>query len=190
MSEGYNKAVLCGNLGADPELRFTQNNAAVLNFRMATTESYKGADGQKAENVQWHNVAVWGNRAEPLSKILKKGSRVLVEGRIENRSYDDKEGIKRTASSVNASNIVLMDSRRDGDSQGDGGQRQQGNGGQRSQQSNGQRPQQQRPQSGGNAQRPANNNQRQAQRPNFDDAPPADDFAGEGGGADNEDIPF
>lgn len=195
MAEGLNTCTLIGNLGADPELRFTQSNAAVLNLRMATSESYKDKDGNKAENVQWHNVVIWGNRAEPLSKILRKGSRICVIGRIETRSYDDKEGVKRTVTDINAQNIVLLDSKRDGDEQSQGGgQRSQGggNGGGQRPQAQG-RPQTQggqRPQSNGNGQRPANGNaggrpqtQRQQQ--------PADDF-GEGdiGGGNDDDIPF
>ena len=122
--DGVNKAILVGNLGADPELRFTQNNSAVLKFRIATSESWKDKDsGERKELTTWHNVVLWGPRAEGLSKILVKGSRIYVEGRIENRSYQDKEGVEKWITEVNAShgNVVLCGGTRPDDARGSGG---------------------------------------------------------------------
>lgn len=113
MAEGLNRIMLIGNLGAEPEVRFTQSNRAVLKFRIATTEKWV-SDGEKKEQTTWHSCVLWGNRAEPLAKLLTKGMRVYVEGRQENRSYEDKDGQKRMASEVNVTEVVLLDGRREG----------------------------------------------------------------------------
>jgi single-strand DNA-binding protein len=128
MAEGLNKALLIGNLGAEPELRFTQSNRAVLKFRLATTESYLAESGERREVTHWHNVVLWGKRAEALSKILQKGSSVYVEGRIETRSYDDKDGVKRSITEITANNLILL-GRRDGGGGGGGGGSSGGGGG-------------------------------------------------------------
>lgn len=118
MSEGLNRVMLLGNLGADPELRFTQGGQAVLHLRLATTESYLDKDKVRRERTDWHNVVVWGKRGEALSKILTKGSTVFVEGSLRTSSYDDRDGNKRYKTEVIASNVILAgDGRR---SQGDG----------------------------------------------------------------------
>lgn len=109
MSQGMNRITLIGNLGKDPELRHTQANRAVLNFRMATTETYVDKDDQKKENTQWHTCVIWGARAEGLAKYLHKGSRICVEGRMEYSEYDDKDGVKRYKSEVNVQNVILLD---------------------------------------------------------------------------------
>ena len=113
MSEGFNKAILFGNLGADPELRFTQGGDAVLNIRLATTERYLDRNKQQQERTDWHSVTVWGKRGEALAKILSKGSTIFVEGSIRTSSYDDKDGNKRYKTEINASNIVLAGGKRD-----------------------------------------------------------------------------
>jgi len=107
MSEGMNRAMLLGNLGADPELRFTQGGQAVLNMRLATTETYLDKDRQRQERTDWHNVVVWGKRAEGLAKILGKGSSIFVEGSIRTSSYDDRDGNKRYKTEIVAHNILL-----------------------------------------------------------------------------------
>lgn len=109
MAQGLNKITLIGNLGADPDLRSTKEGRAVLNFRIATTETYVTKDGEKRENTQWHTCVLWGPRAEALSKYLHKGSRVFVEGRMEYRQYEDKENNKRTAAEVNVLDVILLD---------------------------------------------------------------------------------
>ena len=112
MAEGLNRVMLLGNLGADPELRFTQGGQGVLNIRMATTESYfdKTANERK-ERTDWHNVTVWGKRGEALSKILTKGSTIFVEGSLRTSSYDNREGVKVYKTEINATNIILAGSR-------------------------------------------------------------------------------
>jgi len=116
MSEGFNRALLLGNLGADPELRFTQGGQGVLNFRIACTERYFH-DQQWKERTEWVNVVVWGKRGEALAKILTRGSSVFIEGRLQTSSYDDREGVKRYKTEVVAENVVLTGSRPSGDTQ-------------------------------------------------------------------------
>ncbi|WP_438029114.1 single-stranded DNA-binding protein [Sorangium sp. So ce233] len=107
MSEGLNKVMLLGNVGADPELRFTQGGQAVLNLRLATNESYLDRDKQRKERTDWHNVVIWGKRAEALGKILGKGSSIFVEGSLRTSSYDDRDGNKRYKTEVVANNVLL-----------------------------------------------------------------------------------
>src|SRR5580698_1906582 len=107
MAEGLNRVMLLGNLGADPELRFTQGGRAVLNIRLATTESYLDKDKVRRDRTDWHTVIVWGKRGEALAKILAKGSSLFVEGRIQTSSYDDREGIKRYKTEIVAQNVLL-----------------------------------------------------------------------------------
>jgi single-strand DNA-binding protein len=106
MTQGLNKVMLFGNLGSDPELRNTTAGAHVLSFRVATTEVYFDKNQQKQERTEWHQVALFGARAEPLARLLHKGSRVLVEGRLHTSSYD-KEGSKRYKTEVIANDLFL-----------------------------------------------------------------------------------
>src|SRR5947209_12402414 len=112
MAEGLNRVMLLGNLGADPELRFTQGGQAVLNMRLATTESYLDKDRVRKERTDWHNVVVWGKRGEALAKILTKGSSLFIEGSLRTSSYDDREGNKRYKTEVVANNVLLTGSGR------------------------------------------------------------------------------
>jgi len=98
--------MLFGNLGADPELRNTAGGSHVLSFRVATTEVYFDKQQQKQERTEWHQVALFGARAEPLAKLLHKGSRVLVEGRLQTTSYD-KDGSKRYKTEIIATDLFL-----------------------------------------------------------------------------------
>lgn len=107
MADGLNRVMLLGNLGADPELRFTQGGQAVLHMRLATTESYLDKDKQRKERTDWHNVTVWGKRGEALAKILTKGSGVFVEGSLRTSSYDNREGQKVYKTEINATEIIL-----------------------------------------------------------------------------------
>lgn len=111
MAEGLNRVMLLGNLGADPELRFTQGGQAVLNLRLATTESYLDKDRVRKERTDWHSVVVWGKRGEALSKILGKGSSLFIEGSIRTSSYEDREGQKRYKTEIVANNVILAGSR-------------------------------------------------------------------------------
>jgi single-strand DNA-binding protein len=108
MAEGLNRAILVGNLGMDPELKFTQGGQAVLRIRLATTESFMSKSGERQERTDWHTVTVWGKRAEALNKILTKGRTIWVEGRIQTRSWDGKDGEKRYATEINATSIGLV----------------------------------------------------------------------------------
>lgn len=106
MSEGLNKALLLGNLGADPELRVSQGGQAILKLRLATTESYLDRNNARQERTEWHSVTMFGNRAEALAKILAKGDRIFIEGRIQTSSYE-KDGEKRYRTEVVATNVIL-----------------------------------------------------------------------------------
>src|SRR3954471_19250500 len=94
VADGLNRVMLLGNLGADPELRFTQGGQAVLHMRLATTESFLDKDKVRRERTDWHNITVWGKRGEALGKNLTKGSSVFVEGSLRTSSYDDRDGKK------------------------------------------------------------------------------------------------
>src|SRR5690606_32610309 len=109
-----NKVMLLGNLGADPELRQTNSGQAVLKLRLATSETYLDRNKVRQERTEWHQVIVWGKRAEALHKILSKGSRIFVEGGIRTSSYEDKDGNKRYRTEIQAQNVILS---------GGGGQR-------------------------------------------------------------------
>lgn len=113
MAEGMNRAILIGNLGQDPELRYTQSGQAVLKLRLATTESYVNKSGERQQRTEWHTVTLWGKRAEALNNILSKGRPICVEGRIQYRTWEDKEGVKRNSTEINATNVVLLGGRRD-----------------------------------------------------------------------------
>lgn len=117
-----NKAILIGHLGQDPELRYTPGGKAVCSFSLATTERWTGQDGQKNESTTWHNIVAWGRQAEVIKEYLSKGRQVYIEGRIDNRSYEDKEGVKKYRSEVVVQNFQFLGSR--GDSGGGGGARQ------------------------------------------------------------------
>lgn len=108
MAEGLNKVLLLGNLGADPELRMTPSGSAVLKLRLATSETYLDRNKQRQERTEWHRVTIWGRRAEALSRILTKGSRIFVEGGLRTSSYDDRDGNKRYTTEIVATNILLQ----------------------------------------------------------------------------------
>jgi single-strand DNA-binding protein len=104
-----NKVILIGNLGADPELKYTPSSRALCNLRIATTDVFKDKGGQRQERTEWHRVTVWGDQAENCSKYLSKGRSVYVEGRLQTRSYD-KEGQKHYATDVVADRVVFLGS--------------------------------------------------------------------------------
>ncbi len=119
MSEGLNRVILIGNIGQDPELRFTQGNQAVLNVRMATTDSYyDDKKKERVERTEWHTVIIWGKRAEALNKILSKGFRICVEGRLQTRSWEDKSGGKRYSTEIQAANVLLLGAPQGGSKEG------------------------------------------------------------------------
>ena len=102
-----NRVILLGNLGADPELKYTPSNKAVCNLRVATQETWKDKSGVKQEKTEWHRVTVWGDMGENCSKYLAKGRSVYVEGRLQTRSYD-KDGHKHYATDVIAEKVVFL----------------------------------------------------------------------------------
>ncbi len=113
-----NKAMLIGNLGADPEVRYTQNNTAVATLSVATSERFKDGSGEMQERTEWHRVVAWGKLAEICQNYLKKGAKVYFEGPIQTRSWEDKDGQKRYTTEIKALNMVMLDSKSDGMNQG------------------------------------------------------------------------
>lgn len=106
MSNGMNRVMLFGNLGADPELRRTPSGVSVLKVRLATNRTWLGRDGVREDHTEWHNVAIFGNRGEGLARILRKGSFLLVEGRIQTHSYE-KDGARRFYTEIIAEDVIL-----------------------------------------------------------------------------------
>jgi single-strand DNA-binding protein len=107
-SMSVNKVILIGNLGKDPELRFTSTGSAVARFPIATSEVWNDRDGNKQERTEWHNIIVWGKQGESCSQYLAKGRQVFVEGSIRSRSYDDKSGTKRYVTEIVAQRIRFL----------------------------------------------------------------------------------
>jgi single-strand DNA-binding protein len=103
-----NKVILVGNLGKDPEVRYTQTGSAVANFSIATSEQWNDRDGKRQERTEWHNIVVWGKQAETCGQYLAKGRQVYVEGSIRTRSYDDKSGNKRYVTEIVAQRIQFL----------------------------------------------------------------------------------
>ncbi len=116
-----NKAILIGRLGKDPELRYTSGGKAVASFSLATSERWSSADGQKQESTTWHNIVAWGKQAEVMKEYLSKGKEVYIEGRIVNRSYDDREGVKKYISEVVVQSFQFVGSKGDSASSGGSG---------------------------------------------------------------------
>ena len=110
---GVNKVILIGNLGADPEIRHTGGNVPVTTLRVATTERYKDRNGERQERTEWHNVVLWRGLAEIAERYLRKGSTIYIEGRLETRSWEDKNGQKRYTTEVIATDMTMLDSRAD-----------------------------------------------------------------------------
>ena len=106
-----NKAILVGNLGADPELRYTASGTAVAGFNMATTERYKDKNGELQERTEWHSIVCWGRMGELANEYLKKGRSVYIEGRIQTRNYEDKDGIKRYRTEIVAQQMQFLGGR-------------------------------------------------------------------------------
>jgi|TARA_B110000444_G_scaffold226467_1_gene231028 single-strand DNA-binding protein len=107
---GVNKAILVGNLGKDPEMRYTPNGVAVCSFPMATSETYKDrSSGERITQTEWHNIVIWRGMAETAEKYLRKGSQVFIEGKIKTRSWEDQQGQKRYTTEVVADVMQLLD---------------------------------------------------------------------------------
>ena len=106
-----NKVILVGNLGRDPETRYTTNGDAVTNIRLATTDTWKDKNGEKQERTEWHNVVFYGRQAEIAGEYLKKGRQIYVEGRIQTRKWQDKEGQDRYTTEIVADRMQMLGSR-------------------------------------------------------------------------------
>jgi single-strand DNA-binding protein len=113
-SMSVNKVILVGRLGRDPETRFTGGGQAVANFSVATDETYKDKNGERQKRTEWHKIVVWGKQAEIAQQYLKKGSLIFIEGRIQSREWQDKEGQKRTSFEIVATNFRMLGGRGDG----------------------------------------------------------------------------
>jgi single-strand DNA-binding protein len=103
-----NKVILVGNLGRDAELRYTPGGAAVATINMATTEVWNDKSGQRQEKTEWHRVVLWGKTAESLNEYLTKGKQIYVEGRLQTRQWDDKDGNKRYTTEIRGDRVVLL----------------------------------------------------------------------------------
>lgn len=113
MAKGLNKVMLIGRLGSDPESRLA-GETTVVNFSVATSESYKDRDGQKVEKTEWHRIVAWGKLAEICAQYLHKGSQVYLEGKLQTRSWD-KEGVKQYSTEIVVSDMQMLDSKPQGD---------------------------------------------------------------------------
>jgi single-strand DNA-binding protein len=109
-----NKVILIGNLGRDPETRYTTGGDAVTNLRIATTETWKDKSGEKQEKTEWHTVVLFGRQAEIAGEYLKKGRSVYIEGRLQTRKYTDKEGVEKYSTEIVGDRMQLLGSREGG----------------------------------------------------------------------------
>ena len=108
MAGSVNKVILIGRLGKDPEMRFTPNGKAVTNFTMATNEVRSDQSGERQERTEWHRIVAWGKLAENCAKLLSKGKQVYIEGRLQTRQWDDRDGNKRYTTEVVANTMQLL----------------------------------------------------------------------------------
>jgi single-strand DNA-binding protein len=116
-----NKVILIGNLGRDPETRYTTGGDAVTNLRIATTETWKDKSGEKQEKTEWHTVVLFGRQAEIAGEYLKKGRPVYIEGRLQTRKYTDKEGVEKYSTEIVGDRMQLLGGREGGGGGGGGG---------------------------------------------------------------------
>jgi len=115
-----NKVILIGNLGRDPELRYTKSGQAVANFSLATNERWTDKEGAQQERTEWHRIVAWGKTGELCAQYLAKGRTTYVEGRLQTREYEDKEGIKRYTTEVVAQNVTFLGGRGEGGAPSEG----------------------------------------------------------------------
>lgn len=113
MNSLRNRVQLIGNLGQDPEVKQTEKGKSVAKFTLATTQSYRNAEGQKVEDTTWHNIVAWNGLADLAGKYLKKGKEVAVEGRISHRAYEDKDGVQKYFTEIVLSDILLLRSQKE-----------------------------------------------------------------------------
>ena len=120
MAKSVNKVILIGNLGKDPEVKYTPQGTAVATVSVATNERYKDKSGEWKDRTEWHNVVLWQRLAEIAGEYLKKGRTVYIEGRLQTRSWEDKQGQKRYTTEIVAQDLVLLGGRPEGASEGGG----------------------------------------------------------------------
>jgi single-strand DNA-binding protein len=113
VSNGINKVILIGNVGRDPELRYTQNGTAVANFSLATSEKYTKKDGTAVDSTEWHNIVAWARLAEICGEYVTKGRQVYIEGRIQTRKWEDSDGATRYTTEIVAQNMQMLGGRGD-----------------------------------------------------------------------------
>ncbi len=113
-SRGVNKVILIGNLGSDPEVKYTPDGTPVANFTLATSESWNNREGARQERTEWHRIVMWRKLAEIAGKYLRKGGRIYVEGRLQTRSWDDQSGQKRYVTEIVANEMQMLDGRGEG----------------------------------------------------------------------------
>lgn len=113
MARSLNRATILGNVGQDPELRTTPSGISVCRLRVATSDSYKGKNGEWQESTEWHSIVLWDTLADRVHKSIKKGSKVYIEGKIQTRSYE-KEGIVRYTTEINANRLIILDPKLEG----------------------------------------------------------------------------
>ena len=111
MRRGLNKVILIGNLGRDPEVRFTPSGKPVTSFSLATNRNWVSADGERHDETEWFNVVAWGNLAEICNQHLSKGQKVYVEGRLQTRSWEDENGQKHFRTEVVANEMIILTGR-------------------------------------------------------------------------------
>lgn len=109
MARSVNKVILIGNVGKDPDVRYTAQGIAVATFPVATSESWKDKDGQLVEKTDWHNIVAWKKLAEIIKDLVHKGTRVYIEGRLQTRTYTDSKNEKRSITEVVADNLLILD---------------------------------------------------------------------------------
>ncbi len=112
MTRSLNKVMLIGNVAKDPELKFTPSGIPVTSFRLATTESWKEKDGSVQEHTDWHSIVAWRGLAEIITKLVRKGSKIYIEGRLQSRSFEDKNGNKKYVVEVLADNMLILETRK------------------------------------------------------------------------------
>jgi single-strand DNA-binding protein len=108
MAKSLNRVTLIGNLGADPELRSTPQGTSVATISIATTENYKDKNGEWQENTEWHRIVLWSRLADIAGEYLKKGNKVYIEGKLQTRNYEDKDGVTRYITEIKATNMILL----------------------------------------------------------------------------------
>jgi single-strand DNA-binding protein len=121
VSRSLNKAMIIGNLGSDPEIRSTGSGTRVANFSVATSRSWTGRDGSQQEKTEWHRLVAWDKLADIAERFLKKGDRVYVEGEIEYRSYEDKDGVTKYSTEIRVREMIMLGGREGGSDFGGGG---------------------------------------------------------------------